>query len=166
VKQNTLQTPFGTVTIYKNGKKIDFTAEIFDESVCLEDNTIKKPEGSYKLNFDTTELKAGDIIICKFNAGSLQCDGGSESTINIVGTYKGYTIGMGTYCTQEIDYEKKFLPYETYEYRKRGFEAHILDDFQNYPHIKSLLNIYFVVAWEKGTADDEWDLVSYITSQY
>lgn len=165
--QKELETPFGKVCIYKNGKKMNFAAEYFDHGMYLNDNTLKKPQGIYKLYPDTTETAKDDIIICEFNNGHLQRDGGDEYMLNAVGTFQGYTIGMGALDSHDImahyKQRKRVLPYETLGNTERGFEIRITDTHEDNLFEKDIRTLYFVVAWEQGTTDEAYELISFVT---
>ena len=49
MQQNELRTPFGKINMYKNGQRINFEVEQFNYGMYLNDNTLKRPQGLYKL---------------------------------------------------------------------------------------------------------------------
>ncbi len=167
MQQAELKSPFGTVNMYKNSQQINFEVEQFSYGIYLNDNTLKKPQGLYKLYPNMEELESGDIIICEFDRGHLQGDGGDEFMMNIVGTYQGYTIGMGAPDSQDIEehytLKERVLPYETWGSTERGFEIHIIDAPEKYLCEKEFQKLCFVVAWEPGTTDEAWELISFVT---
>lgn len=167
MQQNELRTPFGKINMYKNGQRIKFKVEQFSYGMYLNDNTLKRPQGLYKLYPNMEELDKGDIITCEFDNGNLQGDSGDEFMMNIVGVYQGYTIGMGAPDSQDIEdhyiQQEKVLPYETWGSTGKGFEIHIIDTPKNYSCENSFQKLCFVVAWEPGTTDETWELVSFVT---
>ena len=167
MRQKELETPFGKIYMYKNGKRINFEVEYYDYGMYLNNNTIRKPQGIYKLYPNMEELAKGDIIICEFDQGHLQYDGGDEFMLNIVGTCQGYTVGMGVPDSDDIErhdsQRKRVLPYETKGKTESGFEIHILDDPKGYSCENDFQKLHFVVAWEPGTADEDWNLISFVT---
>ena len=150
MRQKELETPIGKIYIYKNGQKINFEAKYFDYGMYLNDDALKRPQGLYKLY-----------------PGHLQGDGGDEFMLNIVGTFQGYTIGMGAPDSQDIEdhyaQRERVLPYETWGSTERGFEIHIIDTPQRYLCEKDFQELCFVVAWEPGTTDEAWKLISFVT---
>ncbi len=167
MQQKELETPIGKIYMYKNGQKINFEPKYFDYGMYLNDDVLKRPQGLYKLYPNIEKLVKGDIIICEFNQGHLQTDGGGEFMLNIVGTFQGYTIGMGAPDSQDIEdhyaQRERVLPYETWDNTERGFEIHIIDTPQKYLCEKNFQELCFVVAWEPGTTDEVWDLISFVT---
>lgn len=167
MQQKELETPFGKIYMYKNGQKINFEVEYFDYGMYLNDDTLKRPQGIYKLHPNIEELIKGDIIICEFDQGVLQNDGGDEFMLNIVGTFRGYTIGMGAPDSQDIEehyiQRERVLPYETWGNTERGFEIHILDTPKKYSCEKEYEKLRFVVAWEPEITDEAWELISFVT---
>lgn len=166
--QRELITPFGSVNMYRNGQRICFQIESFDYyGMYLNDGALKRPQGLLKLYPDMEKLKKGDILICEYDSGHLQEDGGGEYMTNIVGTYQGYTVGMGAPDSQDIEdhysQRERVLPYETWGSTGKGFEIHIIDSPEKYPCTNSFQQLCFVVAWEPGTADDNWNLISFVT---
>jgi len=167
VKISEYETPFAKLHIYKNGHAIDFEMEPFDYGMYLNDNSYKKPEGLYKLIVDMDLLQFGDIIVCEFDQGYLQNDGGDEHVLNIVGTIGNYTVGMGTADTQDINRcfgdNGSRLPYDVWGCTDRGYEVHIIDNSKEYKK-KGFQQMYFDIAWEHGTTDEAWELISFVTS--
>lgn len=165
--QKELKTPFGTVNIRRNGQKINFKIEYFDYGLRLDGGTFKRPSGLYKLFPNMKELEKGDIVVCEFDSGHLQEDGGDEFMANIVGIYQGYTIGMGAPDSQDIEDHytgrERVLPYETWGSTGKGFEIHIIDFPEKYSGLNSFQELCFVVAWDTGTADENWRLISFVT---
>lgn len=160
-KEKGLKTPFGAINMYKNGQSIEF------EAMCIYKFT-NSSNGLYKLYPDMKNLKIGDVIICEFDNGFLQYDGVGERMINIVGTYNGYIIGMGTTDSQEIDdhdsREERVLSYENYGKTERGFEIHIIDNPEKHLYDYDFQKICFIVAWENEITENAWNIVSYVTS--
>ena len=166
-QQNELRTPFGTINMYKNGQRINFEVEQSSCGMYLNDDTLKKPQGIYELYPNVEELTKGDIIICEFDRGHLQEDGGDEFMLNIVGTYQEYTIGMGAPDSQNIEehhpQKERVLPYETRGKTERGFEIHIIDNPKGYSYENDFHKLRFVVAWEPGTTGEARELISFVT---
>lgn len=165
--QKELKTPVGRVHIYKNGQKMYFQARYFDYGMYLNDNTLKKPQGIYKLYPDIENLEKGDTILCEFEQGYLWPDGGDEFMLNIVGTVQGYTIGMGAPDSRDIEnhypQKERILPYETRGNTEKGFEIHIIDTPKGYPLEAPFQELCFVVAWEPGTTSEARNLISFVT---
>ena len=151
--KNELKTPFGAVHIFQNGQPVHFLAVPFDYGIYLADGTQKVPQGLYRLYPDRDSLRKGDILLCKFDSGQLRNDGGGEYMVNIVGTYNGHTIGMGAPDSEDIERQTA-----------RGFEIHIIDTPTKYPCEKSFEELCFIVAWEPGTTDEAWNLISFVTT--
>lgn len=78
MKTSEYETPFAKLHIYKNGHPIDFEIQPFDYGMYLNDNSFKKPEGLYIVTVDMDFLHSGDILVCEFDQGYLQDDGGGE----------------------------------------------------------------------------------------
>lgn len=165
--QNELKTPFGKVNMFRNGQKISFEVEPSDYGMHLNDGGFKKPQGLYRLYPDMDKLAKGDSIVCEFDAGTLQRDGGDEFMLNMVGVYRGYTLGLGAPDSADIErhhpQQERVLPYETRGSTKRGFEVLIVDDPKKYPCEKEYQKLAFTAAWEPGTTEEVWELVSFVT---
>ncbi len=168
MKTSEYETPFAKLHIYKNGHPIDFEIQPFDYGMYLNDNSFKKPEGLYIVTVDMDFLHSGDILVCEFDQGYLQDDGGGEHMLNIVGTIGNYTVGMGTTDTQDINEcygdNGRWLPYEVWENTGCGYEVHIIDNPEHYKERKHFQQIFFYIAWEAGTTDEAWELLSFVTS--
>ena len=166
--KNELKTPFGAVHIFQNGQPVHFLAVPFDYGIYLADGTRKVPQGLYRLYPDKDSLRKGDILLCKFDSGQLRNDGGGEYMVNIVGTYNGHTIGMGAPDSEDIErhytQRERVLPYKTWGETARGFEIHIIDTPKERPCEKSFEELCFIVAWEPGTTDEAWNLISFVTT--
>lgn len=167
MKVKEYETPFAKVYMYKNGAQIEFDIEPFDYGMYLNNNSYKRPEGLYKITVDMELLQCGDVLICKFDCGHLQNDGGGEHKLNIVGTIANYTVGMGTHDTQYINecFEDKanYLPYEVWGCTDSGYEIHIVDDPKKYRSKKHFQQIYFDIAWEPKVTGEAWELISFVT---
>lgn len=168
MKTSEYETPFAKLHIYKNGQPMDFNIEPFDYGMFLNNNSLKKPDGLYKITVDIDLLQSGDILVCEFDQGYLQNDGGGEHELNIVGTIGSYTVGMGTADTQHINESfgdnGNWLPYDVWGCTDRGYEVHIIDDPKKYKNREHFQQIYFDIAWEPGKTDEAWDLISFVTS--
>lgn len=166
MKMKELKTPFGAVHMYVNGQKASFDAEPFHHDAYCVENNFKEPQGLYKLCPELEKLKKGDILLCEFDGGHLENDGGDEFIENIVGVYQGYTIGMGAPDSEDIEIYygrgKRALSYETWTYTPRGFEIHILDIPEG-ALVPNYDRLFFVVAWNIGTSDDVWKMISFLT---
>ncbi len=81
--QNELRAPFGKINMYKNGQRIYFEVEQCSYGMYLNDNTLKRPQGLYKLYPNMEEPEKGDIIICEFDSDDLQGSGDDRFIINI-----------------------------------------------------------------------------------
>lgn len=164
MKMEELKTPFGAIHMYINGQKAFFEVEPFRNDVYCANH--KEPQGSYKLCPELEKLKKGDILICEFDGGQLENDGGDEFIQNIVGTYRGYTIGMGAPDSEDIEIYygrgKRALSYETWTHTSRGFEIHILDTPEGVL-VPNYDRLFFIVAWEIGVSDDVWEMISFLT---
>lgn len=156
------RTPFAKVHVYKNGAQIEFNIEPFDYGMYLNDDCYKKPEGIYKITVDMNLLQCGDVLVCEFDRGCLQDDGGDECTLNIVGTIGNYTVGMGTYDTQDI-HKAHRLSYQVLGCTNSGFRVHIVNDPKKYWNGQPFQQICFIIAWEPETTDTAWDLISCVT---
>lgn len=167
MQQDELKTPFGTINMYKNSQRINFEVEQFTYGMYLNDNTLKVPQGIYKLYPYIEELAKGDIIRCEFSQGRLQEEGSDEFMLNIVGTYQGYTIGMGAPDSKDIEehypQRERVLPYETRGKTERGFEIHIVDNPKEYSYENDFQKLHFIVAWEPGTTGEARELISFVT---
>ncbi|MGI6278980.1 MAG: hypothetical protein ACOYJS_00270 [Acutalibacteraceae bacterium] len=160
------ETPFAKLNVYKNGQPIDFKIVPFSYGIPLDDNSYKIPEGLYRVIIDMDSLKIGNVLVCEFDRGCLQNDGGSEHTVNIVGTIDGYTVGMGTFDTDDFGSPKDEdygIPYELWDWTKRGFEVRIIDDPKKYKNKGYYQQIYFDIAYEPGTTDEASELISFVT---
>jgi hypothetical protein len=168
VKTREFKTPFAMLHVYKNGEAIEFEIVPVYYGMYLNDNSYKKPEGLYKVTIDMDMLLPGDILVCEFDKGNLQYDSGDAYVVNIVGTIGNYTVGMGTYDTQDINECYKdngsWVPYEVWGSTNCGFEVHIIDNPKDYKDRKYFQQLYFDIAWEPGISDEAWDLVSFVTS--
>lgn len=104
----------------------------------------------------------------KFDKGQLQSDGGGENMLNTIGTIGNYTVGIGTVDTQDIneyfDEDGVWLPYEIWGFTNRGYEVRIIDNPKDYKERKHFQQIYFYIAWETGTTDEAWELISFVTT--
>ena len=166
MQQEELRTPVGKINMYRNGQRINFEVEEFDYGIYVND-TLKRPQGLYGLYPNIDEMKKDDIIICEFDGGSMEYDGGDEYMTNIVGVYQGYTIGMGVPDSQDIEdhytQRERVLPYETWGSTGKGFEIHIIDSPLKYPRDNDFYKVFFIVAWEPGTTNEAWEMVSFVT---
>jgi hypothetical protein len=164
---NEYEMPFAKVYVYKNGHPIAFDIEPYDYGMYLDDGSYKKPEGLYRITVNMDFLQSGDILICEFDRGHLQNDGGSEHTLNIVGAIENYTVGMGTYDTQDINScygdGGNWLPYDVWGSTNKGFEVRVVDNPKEYRDRKHFQQLYFDIAWESGTTDEAWELISFVT---
>lgn len=167
VQKNEFKTPFGRIVMLNNGRAMPFRVERSRYGMYLNDGTFKRPQGLYRLYPCMEELEKGDIIVCEFDGGTLQRDGGDEFMLNIVGGYQGYTIGMGVPDSEDIERhysrQERVLPYETRGSTGKGFEVHIIDDPKKYICEKEFQKLCFIAAWEPGTTDEAWDLISFVT---
>ena len=167
MRQKELKTPFGTVDLFKNGERIDLEVMPLSCGMYLDDDTFKRPQGGAVIYPNMNELAKGDIIVCEFDGGDLQDDGGGEFMFNIVGVYQGYTIGMGAPDSEDIERhhtrQGRVLPYETLGSTGRGFKVHIIDDPKKYPCEREHQRLRFIAAWEPGAADEAWELISFVT---
>lgn len=167
MKINEFETPFAKLHVYKNGHPIKFEIEPFDYGMYLNNDIYKKSEGLYKITVDMCLLQPGDVLICEFDQGHLQCDGGDEHTLNIVGVIGNYTVGMGTYDTQDINEcygeNGNWIPYDVWEWVDSGYEVHIIDNPKKYQDRKHFQQLYFNIAWESGVSDEAWELISFVT---
>lgn len=152
-----LKIPFGTVHMYRNNSPMSFHAEGVNSGEYI-------LNGLYKLYPDMEYLHKNDVIICEFDDGILQCDGGDEGMTNIIGVYDGYTIGMGTIDSEEFGYSEKILPYKNYGYTDKGFKVYITDNPERYLRNLNYVPLYFIIAWKKGITNDIWTTVSCVTS--
>lgn len=168
MKTSEYETPFAKLHIYKNGHPIDFEIEPFDYGMYLNDNSYKKPEGLYKVTIDMDLLQSGDILVCEFDHGHLHDDGGGEHMLNMVGTIGNYTVGMGAVDTQDINEcfgdNGSWLPYDVWGCTNRGYEVHVIDYPEKHKDRKHFHQMYFDIAWEPGTTDEAWELISFVTS--
>ena len=134
----------------------------------LDDSSYKKPEELYTVTIDMDLLQSGDIVVCEFDQGHLLDDGGGEHVLNKVGIIGNYTVGMGTFDTQDINQcfgdNEKQLPYDVWGSVDCGYEVHITDNPQKYKERKHFQQIYFNIAWEPETTGDAWELISFVTS--
>jgi hypothetical protein len=167
VRTKEYETPFAKLHVYKNGHAIDFEIQPFEYGMYLNDDSYKKPEGLYKVTVDMNSLQLGDVLVCEFDCGCLHNDGGNEYTLNIVGSIDNYTVGMGTYDTQDINEcfggSKPWIPYDVWGDTGRGYEIHIIDNPKEYQSRKHFQQIYFIIAWEPKITDEARELISFVT---
>lgn len=167
MKTNEYETPFAKLHVYKNGHSIEFKIDPFDYGMYLNNGNYKKPEGLYKITVEMDLLQSGDVLVCEFDRGYLQSDGGGEHTLNMVGIIEAYTVGMGTNDTQDINEcfgeGENWLPYDVWGYTDSGYEIHVIDNLKKYQDRKCFQQLYFIIAWESESTDEAWELVSFVT---
>lgn len=167
MKVNKFELPITSVRVYKNRIPIQFEIEPLDYGMYLNDGSYKKPEGLYRITIDMSLLQLGDVLLCKFDHGDIENDGGGEYLLNIVGTIENYTVGMGTNDSQYINecYGENgpYVPYDVMPNTNKGYEVHIIDNLMEYQDRKYFQQIYFTIAWELGITDEAWTLISFVT---
>jgi len=167
MQQAELKAPFGAVHMFQNGRRIHFAAEPFRYGIYVNSYTMKKPQGLYRLSPRLEELQAGDILRCEFDGGCLQPEGGDELMRNLVGTHRGYTIGMGAPDSRAVAARfagpGRALPYETLGATERGFELRLLDAPGKYACARDDLRLHFIAAWEPTTTPEARRLIAFVT---
>lgn len=167
IKVKKMDLPVGAVYVYQNGIPIYFQAEAITNGMRLDDGTYRKPEGLYRITVDMNLLQAGDVLVCELTCGHMESDGGDEHTLNMVGIIENYTVGMGTYDTEDIneccseDHHWR-MPYDSFA-TARGYGARFIDNPQEYKGPKEFWQLYFDIAWEPGVTEEAWNLVSFVT---
>lgn len=162
--QKILKLPVGEIKVFLNDEEIFF--EIKEQSDFEDDSQMICPEGCVDIIVDMDQLHKGDKLECKFSKGGLLDDGGDECTTNLVGVVDGYTVGMGCVDSAFVEWyvgeENNYLSYQLADITENGFVINIIDDPTKYKE-RYFYQIYFSVAWIKGTGDSEWELISCCT---
>lgn len=135
------------------------------------------PEGCYRISLDLIHFSVGDIISCELDNGEMVNDGGGENTLNIVGEIGDYTIGIGAPDSDSIEesysqggwpkdmnHTKYMLPYDTWDFTKRGYIFKIKDNPAEYRDRSFRKYIELSLVWEKKEKDYAWEGVSFLTS--
>ena len=163
--QKIIKLPVGEIRVLLNGEEMFFDMKE-EESYFKEDSQIIHPDGFVSVKIDMDQLHKGDKLVCEFTGGGLQDDGGGEFTTNRVGVVGRYTVGIGCVDTYQVerwsDDEVNYLSYELVDQNEYGYTINIIDEPYKYKG-RYFYQIYFYVAWVKGTGDLEWELISCCT---
>ena len=159
--KSALVLPGGEFLLTINGKPSTFAAQKNTELVFYgDDDELRKPDGLYKISFDASAFKKGDVIIAKISGVHLGPDTSDECTINLCGVKEDTTYGLGTV---DLMWEPKSHQLFSTDIIDGGFKLTFNGTLSDYPYFPKNYRFFFVVAWLKGAGKEEYDVVSYCT---
>ena len=161
LKKKSLVLPGGEFLLTINGKPSAFAAQKNTElGFYGDDDELRKPDGLYKISFDASAFKKGDVIIAKISGVHLGPDTSDECTINLCGVKEDVTYGLGTV---DLMWEPKSHQLFSTDIIDGGFKLTFNGTLRDYPYFPKHYRFFFVVAWLKGAGKEEYDVVSYCT---
>lgn len=162
-----INTPAGKFRILLNGKAADFEAKPYSPYTYHDRTGAAIPIlACYQVWLNIENLSVGDVIVARYEHGTLENDGGGEGMDNAVGYVGTHVVGIGATDTEyrERDMDQRQLPYENCGIDSAGFLFRIVDDPEKYTAYSIQQNITFIVAWEALSNAHAWDIVSFMTS--
>ena len=159
--KSALVLPGGEFLLTINGKPSAFAAQKNTElGFYGDDDEFRKPDGLYKISFDASAFKKGDVIIAKISGVHLGPDTSDECTINLCGVKEDTTYGLGTV---DLMWEPKSHQLFSTDIIDGGFKLTFNGTLSDYPYFPKDYRFFFLVAWLKGAGKEEYDVVSYCT---
>ncbi len=123
-------TPFGSVCVRINGRTVPFRYR--KKLFRIDENAIHEPIGLHLIDIDLRDLKAGDLVFCGFDNGTLEHNNSDERSVISSCENEELLFGLCAYDPENWDGETDRYCYQLYDGNSSGFVYRILSDPQNY----------------------------------
>lgn len=119
-----IETPFGNVTVKRNGKPIHFRCrnEKYEDTEDAQDKSVLMKI----IDIDMSECKQGDILFCGFDDEILECNDSDERSVIYSCENGTFLLGLCAYEPDELDIDD--YCYRLDDYCKKGFGYKIISD--------------------------------------
>lgn len=123
-----LRTPCGKITIEdRSGKKLKFTLGFnpFNNNYDIHDDENSNivdsinTKTNYKIVIPVDKLQTEEQYNLRFDGGKLEYGSGDEHTTSLVGTFDGYSVGIGAYDPNDELKEEQIWNYS----KRKGYLA-------------------------------------------